>query len=97
MKVLLGAFNQKKALIGAFSVIVQHRRLIVCSTINRSVLNRLMDRVRAEVESSYDDILPSSQGQGGEGGQRAKRSIDMYYERRLIKAFNRLYRDLLRG
>ena len=56
-----------------------------------------MDRVRAEVESNYDDLLPSSQGQGGEGGQRAKRSIDMYYERRLIKAFNRLYRDLLRG
>ena len=56
-----------------------------------------MDRVRAEVESSYDDLLASSQGQGGEGGQRAKRSIDMYYERRLIKAFNRLYRDLLRG
>ena len=73
------------------SVVVSHK------IINRSDLNRLMDRVRAEVESSYDDILPSSQGQGGEGGQRAKRSIDMYYERRLIKAFNRLYRDLLRG
>ena len=61
---------------------------------HRSVLNRLIDRV---LESNYDDILPNSQGQGGDGGQRAKKSIDMYYERRLIKAFNRLYRDLLRG
>ena len=32
MKALVGAFNQKKALVGAFSVIVQPHRLIVCST-----------------------------------------------------------------
>ena len=32
VKVLVGAFNQEKALVGAFSVIVQLRRLIVCST-----------------------------------------------------------------
>ena len=33
MKALVGAFNQEKALVGAFSVIVQLHRLIVCSTI----------------------------------------------------------------
>ena len=33
MKVLVGAFNQEKALVGAFSVIVQLHRLIVHSTI----------------------------------------------------------------
>lgn len=70
------------------SVVISHK------VIHRSVLNRLIDRV---LESNYDDILPNSQGQGGDGGQRVKKSIDMYYERRLIKAFNRLYRDLLRG
>ena len=32
MKVLVGAFNQERALDGAFSVIVQLRRLIICST-----------------------------------------------------------------
>ena len=33
VKVLVGAFNQEKVLVlGAFSVIVQLRRLIVCST-----------------------------------------------------------------
>ena len=31
MKALVGAFNQEKALVGAFSVIVQFRRLIFCS------------------------------------------------------------------
>ena len=73
------------------SVVISHK------VIHRSVLNRLIDRVQAELESNYDDILPNSQGQDGDGGQRVKKSIDMYYERRLIKAFNRLYRDLLRG
>ena len=33
MKALLGAFNQEKALVGAFSVIVQFHRLIVYSNI----------------------------------------------------------------
>ena len=33
VKVLLGTFNQEKALVGAFSVIVQLHRLIVYSTI----------------------------------------------------------------
>ena len=32
MKALVGAFNQEKALVGAFSAIVQLRRLIVCNT-----------------------------------------------------------------
>ena len=32
MKVLVCAFNQEKALLGAFSMIVQLHRLIVCST-----------------------------------------------------------------
>ena len=32
MKVVVATFNQEKALEGAFSVIVQLRRLIVCST-----------------------------------------------------------------
>ena len=32
MKALVGTFNQEKALVGAFSVIVQHHRLIVYST-----------------------------------------------------------------
>ena len=32
MKELVAAFNQEKALVGAFSVIVQPRRLIVYST-----------------------------------------------------------------
>ena len=32
MKAVVGAFNQEKALVGAFSVIVQLRRLIVYST-----------------------------------------------------------------
>ena len=34
MKALVEAFNQEKALVGAFSVIVQLHRLIVYSTIN---------------------------------------------------------------
>ena len=33
MKALVGTFNQEKALVGAFSVIVQLHRLIVYSTI----------------------------------------------------------------
>ena len=32
VKALVGASNQEKALIGAFSVIIHHRRLIVYST-----------------------------------------------------------------
>ena len=32
----VGAFNQEKALAGAFSMIVQLRQLIVCSTIQNS-------------------------------------------------------------
>ena len=32
LQVLVGAFNQEKALVGVFSVIVQLRRLIVCIT-----------------------------------------------------------------
>ena len=32
MKTLVGAFNQEKTLVGAFSVIVQIRWLVVCST-----------------------------------------------------------------
>ena len=32
VKALVGTFNQEKALVGAFSVIVQHHRLIVYST-----------------------------------------------------------------
>ena len=32
MKALVGAFSQEKARVGAFSVIVQLRRLIFCST-----------------------------------------------------------------
>ena len=32
MKALVGAFNQEKALVGAFSVIIQLHRLIVYST-----------------------------------------------------------------
>ena len=32
VKALVGAFNQKKALVGVLSVIAQLRRLIVCST-----------------------------------------------------------------
>ena len=32
MKSVVAVFNQEKALVGAFSVIVQLRRLIVCST-----------------------------------------------------------------
>ena len=32
MKALVGTFNQEKALVGAFFVIVQLRRLIVCSS-----------------------------------------------------------------
>ena len=32
MKALVGAFNQEKALVGVFSMIVQLRRLIFCST-----------------------------------------------------------------
>ena len=36
MKALVGAFNQEKALVGAFSVIVQLRRFIVYSANHRS-------------------------------------------------------------
>ena len=32
VKALVGAFNQEKALVGAFSVIIKLRRLIVCSS-----------------------------------------------------------------
>ena len=35
MKALVGALNQEKAILGAFSVIVQLRRLIVCSSSSR--------------------------------------------------------------
>ena len=40
VKALVGAFNQEKALIGAFSVIVELRRLIVYSTSHSSVKPR---------------------------------------------------------
>ena len=36
MKALVGAFNQEKALVGAFSVIVQLHGLIVYSTSNEA-------------------------------------------------------------
>ena len=36
MKALVATFNQEKALVGAFSVIVQLHRLIVYSTINNT-------------------------------------------------------------
>ena len=43
MKALVEAFNQEKALVGAFSVIVQLHRLIVYSTINYpSSRNRML-------------------------------------------------------
>ena len=35
VKALVGAFNQEKALVGAFSVIVQLRRLIVYTALDR--------------------------------------------------------------
>ena len=37
VKVYVGAFNQEKAIIGALFVIVQLRRLIVCSSSHKSV------------------------------------------------------------
>ena len=37
VKVLVGAFNQEKALVGAFSVIVQLHQLIVYSTTDNAV------------------------------------------------------------
>ena len=36
MKAVVGAFNQEKALVGAFSVIVQLHRLMIYSTNNNS-------------------------------------------------------------
>ena len=36
---IIGAFNQEKALVGAFSVIVQLRRLIVYTALVRNVYN----------------------------------------------------------
>ena len=33
VKALVGTFNQDKALVGAFSVIIQLRRLIICNSI----------------------------------------------------------------
>ena len=41
MKAVVAAFNQEKALVGAFSVIVQRRRLIVYSTIRRRIYSVL--------------------------------------------------------
>ena len=43
VKAVLGDFNQEKALVGAFSVIVQLRRLIVCSTNLNNVIPGLFD------------------------------------------------------
>ena len=62
MKVLVGAFNQEKALIGAFSVIVQLRRLIVYSTSYKSVA------VSPSHQSESDSTMNTSSEAGGEAG-----------------------------
>ena len=49
---LVGAFNQEKALVGAFSMIVQLRRLIVCSTSQPTW-------VVATKQDTFDDHLHS--------------------------------------
>ena len=41
MKAVVAAFNQEKAIVGAFSVIVQLHRLIVCSTSRDAAMETL--------------------------------------------------------
>ena len=43
MKALVGTFNQEKALVGAFSVIVQLHRLIVYAALDMSLGAMLLD------------------------------------------------------
>ena len=75
VKGLVGALNQEKALVGAFSLIVQLRRLIVCSTNHDTplgsvilTLTRLLppaaaccQHVLVEVSTKLRHILPYSQ------------------------------------
>ena len=58
MKVLVGAFNQEKALLGAFSVIVQLHRLIVCST------SLIVDCVSVQLSRLAAPDLPRLHAQG---------------------------------
>ena len=61
VKALVGAFNQKKALVGAFYVIVQLRRLIVCRTnMNRNVVSSVNGQITcAEVNCKNVNCFPS--------------------------------------
>ena len=52
MKALVGAFNQEKALVGAFSVIVQLHRLPVCGTNVETAAEFLRVGVWAEAAAS---------------------------------------------
>ena len=53
---LVGAFNQEKALVGAFSVIIHHRRLIVHSTKQYFLLHH--GHLSADVAKLYVNSKP---------------------------------------
>ena len=52
MKALVGAFNQEKALVGAFSVIVELRRLIVNSS-NQDLMMRAFTKPKIKVGTEW--------------------------------------------
>ena len=60
MKVLVGSFNQAEALVGAFSVIVQLRRLIVFSNIKHTNIHQAnAKQTQLAAASSPDAIMPT--------------------------------------
>ena len=73
MKALVGAFNQEKALVGAFSVIVQLHRLIVYSTCPPAAGPGL-HRVRGGVGAD-EVVQPLGPGEAEEGEQPRHRQL----------------------
>ena len=69
MKALVGAFNQEKALVGAFSVIVQLHRLIVYSTIPDDEAAVDGDGVPVAAGPLPDDVLDAVPGALAHVGQ----------------------------
>ena len=71
MKALVGAFNQEKALVGVFSVIVKTLRAFVCSSTSKTPTFGW----QADVADLGEDGLPGVRRQGR--GLRSRYSVDI--------------------
>ena len=72
MKALVGAFNQEKALVGAFSVIVQLHRLIYLKVVTDTVVTTTTTTTTTEEkyrvlapESMQETFMSDSEDEGG--------------------------------